>query len=181
MSSLYAAILVVSGLLAACTGPNALVLLFESPDAVQKEDKVIRGVVRGLWRYGPKENVDRFTRFSVGASSSEAAGFANRYQVRIGIDLNMFGYMAVEVVPLPEGWTYSLDKVIDDGRTVNVGDIVDIRTTVGARIVPLVAIVRKCDAAPLPGENRDWPIGCKTYDSFRSNGYAGEVGALTGF
>ena len=81
----------------------------------------------------------------------------------------------VEVAPLPEGWTYSLDKVIDDGRTVNVGDIVDIRTIIGGHVVPVIEIVRKCDAAPAPGENRDWQIGCKSYSSFNAKGYAGEV------
>ena len=174
-------ILAVTGLLAACVSPAAMIATWSPPAPMQHEEKVIRGVVRGLWKYEPEENLDRFTHSSVGASASEATGFANRYQVRVGIYTNMIGYGHFKVVPLPEGWTYSLDKVIDDGRTVNVGDIVEIRTIVGSRIVPLVAIVRKCDDAPLPGENPDWRLDCQSYGSFESNGYAGELNAWTGW
>ena len=183
MRRLFTAILGVgAGLQAACSALTWPYFdLYDTWDHEFKEELVFRGVVRGLWRYGSEENVERLTRISVGASASEAASFANRYQVRVGIEVNAFMFKAFKVVPLPEGWTYSLDKVIDDGRTVNVGDIVDIRSTIGSRIVPMVAIIRKCDDVPLPGENREWQLACKSYDSFGPHGYAGEVDALTGY
>ena len=46
-----------------------------------------------------------------------------RYQVRVGIDRSVFIAEVSEVAVLPEGWTYSLDTIIDDGRTINVGDV----------------------------------------------------------
>lgn len=172
-------VVVAAVLLSGCSAGAPLVIA--TPDPVQTEEKVILGVVNGLWRYEPGQNVDRLTKMAVGASEREAAEFSDRYQVRVGIDRGILVAKFVEVVPLPDGWTHSLDSVIDDGQTVNVGDVVEIRTSIGSRIIPLVRIVRKCDEAPLPGENRDWRFGCKTYDSFRSNGYAGEVYVLTGF
>ena len=172
-------VLVAAALSSACSAGAPLV--FATSDPVQSEEKVIRGVVNGLWRYDSAQNADRLTKIAVGASESEAAEFSDRYQVRVGIDRGVLVAKFVEVVPLPAGWTYSLDKVIDDGQTVNVGDVVEIRTIIGSRIIPLVQIVRKCDEAPMPGENRDWRLGCRSYESFQSNGYAGEVYVLTGF
>lgn len=172
-------VITTSILLSACSVGAPFVIATSDP--VQTEEKVIRGVVNGLWRFDPSQNVHRLTKMEVGASQSEAAAFYDRYQVRVGIDRGYFIAKFVEVVPLPVGWKYSLDKIIDDGRTVNVGDVVDIRIISGSRIIPLAQIVRKCDRAPLPDENPDWKIGCKIYESFKSNGYAGEVYIMTGF
>jgi hypothetical protein len=186
MKALVAAVVEAqAGFLAAC-GVNpvsALVLgaSVDDKDPVQREEREIRGVVRGLWSYSPEQNTDRLTRFSVGASESEAAPFAERYQVRVGVSTNAFAYYAIKVVPLPEGSTYSLGEVVNDGRTVNVGDIVDVRTIVGQRIIPLVRIVRKCDQAPSLDESEDWQLGCKSYDGFNDKGYAGEVNVLLGW
>jgi hypothetical protein len=172
-------VIMTSTLLSACSVGAPFVIATSDP--VQTEEKVVRGVVNGLWRFDPSQNAHRLTKTAVGASQSEAAAFYDRYQVRVGIDRGHFIAKFVEVVPLPVGWKYSLDKIIDDGRTVNVGDVVDIRTARGSRIIPLAQIVRKCDRDPLPNENPDWKIGCKAYKSFNSNGYAGEVYVMTGF
>jgi hypothetical protein len=153
----------------------------DDKDPVQRKEKEIRGVVRGLWSYSPEQNIDRLTRLSIGASESEAAPFAERYQVRVGVWYNAFAYQAIKVVPLPAGWTYSLDEIVNDGRTVNVGDIVDLRTIVGRRIIPLDRIVRKCDQPPTPDEREDWQLGCKSYDRFDDEGYAGEVNVMIGW
>ena len=68
---------------------------------------------------------------------------------------------AREVVLLPDGWMYSLDAVIDDGRTVNIGDVVVATRSTDALLSRLNSIVRKCDAPALRNENRDWNIGCR--------------------
>lgn len=174
-----AALLVVASFIGACSAGAPLVLV--TPDPVQSEEKVIRGVVNGIWQFDPKQNADRLASYSIGASEAEAAPFSERYQVRVGISRSMLVTRFVEVVPLPEGWTHSMDKIVNNARTINVGDVVDIQTVVGSRIIPLIRIVRKCDEPPLADEDADWNIGCKSYDSFRSNGYAGEVYVLTGF
>jgi hypothetical protein len=186
MRALIAAVVgVQAGFLAACSfnpvSTLALGAAVDDKDPVQRKEREIRGVVRGLWSYSPEQNTHRLTRLSIGASESEAAPFAGRYQVRVGVWNNAFAYYAIKVVPLPEGWTYSLGEVVNDGRTVNVGDVVDLRTIVGQRIIPLVRIVRKCDQAPSPDESEDWQLGCKSYDGFNDKGYAGDVNIMLGW
>jgi hypothetical protein len=165
--------------LTACSAGTPLTIAL--PSGVQKEEKVYRGVVNGLWRYDPKENTKRLTSSLGGASVADAQSLASRYQVRVGIDRSWWWGKFSEVVALPEGWTYSLQNVVNDSRTVNIGDIVDIRTEAGKGFETLIRIVRKCDEQPEPDENHDWNIGCKSVDAFGSNGYAGEVYYLTVF
>jgi hypothetical protein len=186
MKALIAAVVgLQAAFLAACSfdpvSSLALGAVVDDKDPVQRTEKEIRGVVRGLWSYSPAQNTDRLTRLSIGASEIEAAPYAERYQVRVGVWYNAFTYHAIKVVPLPEGWTYSLGEVVNDGRTVNVGDIVDLRTVVGERIIPLVRIVRKCDQPPSPDESHDWQLGCKSYTGFDDKGYAGDVNVMLGW
>jgi hypothetical protein len=151
------------------------------PRAAPENEELHRGVVNGLWRYDPLENVKRLTGHLSGASSDDAQRLANHYQVRVGIDRSWWWGTFSEVAVLPEGWTYSLDKVVDDGRTVNIGDVVEIRTDAGKTFETFVRIIRKCDQPPVSDENPDWSIGCKSVDAFRPDGYAGEVYYLTTF
>lgn len=87
---------------------------------------------------------------AVGPSESEAAEFSDRYQIHVGIDRGTLVAKFVEVVPLPDGWTYGLDKVINDGQTLNVGDVVEIRTSVGSRIIPADDEVVLCPPGTSP-------------------------------
>lgn len=140
-----------------------------------------RGVVNGLWRFDARENADRLSGYFVRASVDDAASLSGRYQVRVGIDRSWIWGKSTEVAVLPDGWTYSMNKVVDDGHTVNIGDVVDVRTEIGSNIESLIRIIRKCDQQALPDENPDWNIGCKSVDSFVSSGYAGETYFLTAF
>jgi hypothetical protein len=64
---------------------------------------------------------------------------------------------------------------------VNVGDVVVVHLEPASGLRTITDIVRKCDEAPLPGEDKDWNIGCKRVSSFRKNGYGGETYIFTGF
>lgn len=165
--------------LAGCSAANPLGIVV--PDSTHQTQQIMRGVINGLWQFDPQQNAERLTGEFGGAGTGPAAEFANRYQVRVGIKRSWFLGQSSEISVLPEGWTYSLDRVVDDGRTVNIGDVVDIRTEPGTRLESVVRIVRKCDRTPLPDESSDWDIGCKLEHHFGSNGYAGEVYVLTGF
>jgi len=141
----------------------------------------MRGVVNGLWEFDVVRNEQRLKGTYAKASPSEARELATRYQVRVGIDRSIFVYKAAEIVVLPEGWTHSPKSLVDDGRTINIGDVIEMRGRVGTNFEIVQVIVRKCDEAPVPGENKDWNIGCRTIEAFDSRGYAGERYYLTGF
>lgn len=158
--------------LVACTPATPLGITLAGP--AKDTEETVRGVVNGYWQYDPQRNADRLRSTWGKADETQVAALANRYLVRMGIDRSyMFGRFAGLVV-LPDGWTYSLTEVIDDGRTINIGDVVDTRTIVGTNLVEITAIVRKCNAAVTPGENKDWIIGCIEVDGFDSFGYAGK-------
>jgi len=144
-------------------------------------DKIYRGVINGLWRYDAKENTERLQGPFCEADPLVAFELSDRYQVRVGIDRSWFIGESSEVVVLPDGWAYSLDVVVSDGRTVNIGDVVEIYLQPSRGIRSVTAIVRKCDQSPLPNENKDWNIGCKSAGPFNSRGYAGEKYYLTAF
>jgi hypothetical protein len=163
----------------ACTPANPLAITF--PDPAYSEEKVIRGVVNGFWEYDPERNATRLEGAYSGAGDELVKDFAGRYLVRVGIDRSYLVGRSLEVVVLPTGWTYSLDRIVDDGRTINLGDVVDVRGHLGTNLESVVAIVRKCNAAPVPGENKDWSIGCKRVETFDANGYGGDKRYLTGF
>jgi hypothetical protein len=151
------------------------------PDSTHQEQRVMRGVINGLWQFDPQQNAERLTGEFGGVSAGSAEDFADRYQVRVGIKRSWLLGQSSEISVLPEGWSYSLDRVVDDGQTVKIGDVVDIQTEPGTRLESVVRIVRQCDQPPVPGENHDWDIGCKLEHRFGSNGYAGEVYVLTAF
>ncbi len=165
--------------LAACSAANPLSI--SARGGLHSETGEFRGVVNGLWRFDPNENRDRLEGYLTGASEDQVARLADRHQVRVGIDRSLFLGEASEVTILPEGWTYSMDRVVDNGRTINIGDVVQIRSEAGSSVEVLTGIVRKCDQPALPDENADWDIGCKFVDSFGRSGYAGETYFLTAF
>jgi hypothetical protein len=166
-------------LISACTPANPLATSW--PHRKIETDEVSRGVVNGVWQYDPTRNSERLQGRFVGLSPDDARTLVGRYQVRVGIDRGWFVFRADDVVVLPAGWTYSLAAVIDNGRTINVGDVVQLRTLAGTHLNLLESIVRKCDSPPIPGENKDWDIGCKAVKYFDASGYGGERYYLTGF
>ena len=169
----------VFSMLGACTSANPLAI--SVPGLKYKEEKVIRGVVNGLWQHDAQANSKRLQGAFVDATDFEAGLLAEQHQVRVGINRSYFISSFLEVVLLPKGWTYSVDEVVDDGHTINVGDVVDVQPRVGTKITSITAIVRKCNAPPVPDENKDWAIGCKRVEEFDSRGYGGQKYYLSGF
>lgn len=166
-------------LLNACTAANPLSITWAGE--TYKEEKITRGVVNGLWQHDYFQNLQRLQGAFAATNSERASGLGMRYQVRVGINRSVFIAEASEIAVLPEGWTYSLDTIIDDGRTINVGDVVELRGELGTKLDHVVVLVRKCNTPPLPGERKDWDIGCKTVKGFDNRGYGGEKYFVTGF
>jgi hypothetical protein len=166
-------------LLNACTPANPLSTTWSGE--TYKEETVTRGVVNGLWQHDYSQNLQRLQGAFARTSSGRASDLGMRYQVRVGINRSVFIAEVSEVAVLPDGWTYSLDTIIDDGRTINVGDVVDLRGELGTNLNHVVVLVRKCNTPPLPGERKDWDIGCKTVKGFDARGYGGEKYFVTAF
>ncbi len=163
----------------ACTSANPLAISF--PDSPYSDEKVSRGVVNGFWEYDPAKNEARLKGAFAKAGDELAKELANRHLVRVGINRSYFFGHSLEIVALPEGWTYSLEEVVDDGRTINVGDVVDVRGHIGTGVESVIALVRKCSATPMPGENKDWSIGCKSIETFDASGYGGDKYYMSAF
>jgi hypothetical protein len=166
-------------LLNACSAANPFAITLAGE--TYKEEKLTRGVINGLWLYDYSQNVRRLQGMFAGTDSTRASALGTRYQVRVGINRSVFIAESSEIAVLPEGWAYSLDAVIDDGRTINVGDVVELRGEIGTNLDHVVAVIRKCNAPPVSGERKDWDIGCKTVKGFDTRGYGGERYFLTGF
>lgn len=173
------ALLLTAIFLDACSAANPLSISYA--DSPYSTEEVSRGVVNGLWEYDPPKNLVRLTGMFAGAEDQLAAQLADRHLVRVGINRSFFVAEFLEIVVLPEGWKYSLDAVVNDGRTINVGDVVDVRGHIGTNVESVIAIVRKCHAPPVPDENKDWNIGCKRVEGFDARGYGGEKHYLSGF
>ena len=165
-------LIVLTANICACTPATPLGIAV--PGHVNKTQKTYRGVVNGFWQYDATRNKARLTGSWGKAEEATASALASRYLVRMGIDRSYVAGKFAGLVVLPEGWVYSLADVIDDGRTINIGDVVDTRTIIGTNLVEVVAIVRKCNAAAVPDENKDWSIGCTQVKGFDSFGYAGK-------
>ena len=163
----------------ACTSANPMGISF--PDPPYSDEKVSRGVVNGFWEYDPAKNEARLKGAIAKAGDELAKELADRHLVRVGINRSFFVGRFLDVVALPEAWTYSLEKVVDDGRTINVGDVVDVRGHIGTNVESVITIVRKCSATPMPGENKDWGIGCKRIETFDASGYGGDKYYLSVF
>ena len=156
----------------ACTSANPMGI--SVPDLPYADEQESRGVVNGFWEYDPAKNEARLKGAFAKAGDELAKELANRHLVRVGVNRSLFVGSSLEVVALPDGWTYSLEEVVDDGRTINVGDVVDVRGHIGTNVESIIAIVRKCSVTPMPSENKDWNIGCKRIETFDVSGYGGD-------
>lgn len=167
----------VTAIVSACSAAGPLVTTVPN-----REPEAAVGVVNGVWRYDQNENAERMRKWHSRTDEGNIAELSQRYQVRVGIRRSgPFGDYA-EVAVLPAGWVFSQVDVIDDGKTVNVGDIVEIENKIGTNLEFLQRIVRKCNATPVTGERSEWKIGCKAIHTFDEQGYGGEhYGPLTSF
>jgi hypothetical protein len=139
------------------------------------------GVVIGLWKLDTEKNRERLSR-ERSLTTAEVEGLADRAQVRVGLRRSVIWGQFSEVVVLPENWRFSTAAIVDDGVTVNVGDVVMIRGAKGRRIDFLDSIVRKCNAPPLPNEKWGFDLGCRQVDKFSERtGYGGQNYIFTVF
>lgn len=156
-------------------------------------DTPLVGMVNGLWRCEPAENEARLAKHPDLLGDIDPAKTRDQCQVRVGFKR---GYpypiplpgpgsfpfvipmstkaMISEYVLLPAGWKVSLTEIINDGSTVNVGDVVEVRLQKGRIGDWLVRTIRKCNDPPAKDEPHAWKLGCKRYNSFNEHGYAGE-------
>ena len=169
----YFAVFLLVPFLAGCAmsaaGPGYL-----SPRGRPGPEEEAAGVVNGLWRYNLQENQRRLRRDHL-FERSEIPALADRYMVRVGISRNALTGSFAEYVLLPEGWRYSAIDVVDDGKTINVGDVVVLRVAKPRRTDYLIGIKRKCSAPPASDERPEWSIGCIPVTKFgEKTGYGGE-------
>jgi hypothetical protein len=158
------------------------------------------GLVNGLWRHETAENEVRLSKHPDLLGDIDPVKSRDQCQVRVGfkrgytypvpfpgpgpvpllLPFSTTGF-ASEYVLLPPGWKSSLKEVVNDGATINVGDIVEVRVQKGRIGDWLVRLIRKCNDAPAKGEPRAWKLGCRGYDAFDEHGYAGEKYYWTAF
>lgn len=186
MTSILGRCIVLLGALAAsgCVSSpaNPLLLCLDNNPDPKGEARVVRGVVNGLWKYDPEKTLAHMAKYDEHLTPEERQKYSGRYIVRVGVRrgppiefLSPFALGKwVEYVVLPEGWTHDALAVSSDPKVINVGDVVDVWAQKGRYYDFLNALVRQCDAPPTAGENKDWSIGCKTYDDFDKQGFAGD-------
>lgn len=169
----YFAVFLLVAFLAGCAAsPAGPVYLI--PRRLPGPEEELVGVVNGLWRYSLPENQERLRRDHL-FERSEIQALADRHMVRVGISRGVLTGRFAEYVLLPEGWRYSAIDVVDDGKTINVGDVVVLRAAKPRRTDYLIGIKRKCNAPPASGERPEWSIGCIPVTKFgKKTGYGGE-------
>lgn len=170
----------VSVLGSGCVAGSPMAIRIPIPASMIGQDEEHMGVVIGLWQLDMKGNRERLSQDST-LSAKEIDNLTPRPQVRVGIQRSLLWGLAAEVVVLPENWKFSTTAVINDGITVNVGDVVLIRGAVGRRVDYLLSILRKCDDAPVPNERWGFDLGCRRVEEFDGTGYGGEYYIFTMF
>lgn len=148
-------------------------------------ERVVQGVVNGLWNCTATQNRARLDKYKKYLGTINPGTVEPQCQVRVGVQ--QLGRMwdsgprppktwhpFIELVILPPDWRVELADIIDDGRTVNFGDIVEVSYQNFRVANPLIRIVRKCNAARDPSELPEWQIGCRKFDGFDAGGYAGD-------
>jgi hypothetical protein len=146
------------------------------------EEEIVRGVVNGLYEYDPAKTMEQLQKYDEHLSPSEISEYSQRYVVKVGINrepiLAALSPIVIakwsDYVVLPAGWSHDLAVISDDAAVLNVGDVVDIRKQSGRRYDYVSKLVRKCNDPPVENENPDWNIGCKIYNKYNEQGFAGE-------
>ena len=171
------ALLSAAALLSGCIAGAPLSI--QVPRQLETEQEMV-GVVNGLWLFDPEANRKRLAS-DKGIAPEILESLSENHQVRVGIKRSILVGSAAVVVVLPDGWRYSATEVVDDGVTVNVGDIVRIRGARGRQVDYLVRIERKCNKPATGPEPWGFDLGCQAVTDFDSNGYGGEKYFLTMF
>jgi hypothetical protein len=161
---------------------NPMLLCLDNNPDPKGEARVIRGVVNGLWKYDPEKTLAHMAKYDEHLTPEQRQEYSGRYIVRVGVNrgppieiLSPFALGKwVEYVVLPPDWSHDALAVSNDPKVINVGDVVDVWAQKGRYYDFLNALVRQCDAPPVAEENKDWSIGCKTYNGFDKAGFAGD-------
>jgi len=187
----YCLLLTLTSLLCGCvTSPaNPLLLCLDNNPDPKGEARIVRGVVNGLWQYDPDKTSEMMAKYDEQLTPEERSEYSKRYIIRVGIKRGPpFEFLSpialgkwIEYVVLPDHWSYDAQTMSPDPTVINVGDVVDVWAQKGRYFDFLNALVRQCDAPPVTGENRDWAIGCKTYQGFDKAGFAGDYHLLRSF
>ncbi len=177
-------LLILATALSGCVSSPAnplLICLDNNPDP-KGDARIVRGVVNGLWKYDPDKVSGMMAKYDEQLTPEERAEYSKRYIIRVGVrrgpPIEFLSPIVlgrwIEYVVLPEGWSYDAQAISSDPTKINVGDVVDVWTQKGRYVDFLNAVVRQCDAPPVAGENKEWAIGCKTYQGFDKAGFAGD-------
>jgi hypothetical protein len=168
---------------------NPMLLCLDNNPDPKGEARIVRGVVNGLWKYDREKFGALMAKYDEQLTPEERTEYSDRYIVRVGIDrappiefISPFPLGKwIEYVVLPADWSHDPRTISADPKVINVGDVVDVWAQKGRYFDFLNALVRQCDAAPVAGENKDWNIGCKTYEDFDKAGFAGDYHYLRTF
>lgn len=190
--SVFAIFIALCGCTVDPANPGFLALNTETKRPPTKPERIVEGVVNGLWEYKPDWTRAQLQRHMPYLSAEEVAEYSQRYVVRVGIDravviplpITVLQSEASTYVLLPAGWSHSLTSKSTDPKVINVGDVVRVRIQPGRWVDFVEDRVRKCDAPVAPSENHDWNIGCKTYKKYAKWGHTGYAGVryfLTSF
>jgi hypothetical protein len=169
------------------TNPANPTTLIARPNlAPSGPEKVVRGVVNGVWRYDPASFRNLMAKYTKQLTPEQIDEYSGRYLARVGISresaavalflsFGVGGCNVVDYVVLPAGWTHDIHSVSDDPHVVNVGDVVDVKVRRNMYFGLLEGIARKCNAEPNSGEDKAWNIGCKTFTDYeQKTGFAGD-------
>ncbi len=137
------------------------------------------GVVIGVYRLTEKDNTRRLLGQHGKIQREMLDVWKKRQLVRVLLDEHWHIPLVAssadhaELVALPSDWRVMSNELVNDGKTINIGDIVRTETVIGATLEQVTAIVRKCNASPAVDENVDWQIGCKFRKLRKNRSYIG--------
>lgn len=180
----FALIILLASLASGCaTSPGSPLVGYTLNQEPFGDESVIRGVVNGIYEYSPQKTEQSMAKLDEHLLPEQINLYSKRRLVRVGINRAhplmvispiIFGFRFSDFVILPEEWSHDFQSVSNDPHIINVGDIIDIRIQRGRYYDYAVSLVRQCFEEPLDDENPDWAIGCKTYEGYDKQGYAGE-------
>lgn len=150
------------------------------------DEQLVTGVVNGVYKLNPEWTRRYLDIYASDLPEEERERLSTQYVIRVGYKRMAPGVVFLpffsvkyankssDFVLLPEGWVADPAAISSDGKVINVGDIVRVKTQEGRLFDYFDSFVRKCSDQPASGEDPDWNLGCRTYQGYDANGYAGE-------
>jgi hypothetical protein len=150
------------------------------------DEQVLVGVVNGMYKLDPQWTRKYLDIYASDLPEEERRDLSMRYVIRVGYKRMASGVVFLPIVSvkhgnkssdfvlLPQGWVADPAAISSNSKVINVGDLVRVRIQTGRFFDFLDGLVRKCSDQPASGEDEDWNLGCRTYQGYDRNGYAGE-------